>query len=119
MLTILYVALGGAMGSALRYGIGRLFLSSTFPIGTLWVNCSGCFFMGLFAGLITRFSLSDSLKLFVLVGLLGAYTTFSTFGLDTLSLLKNGNYFSATLNMILSNALALFFVYLGLRLAQI
>src|SRR5262245_18352375 len=94
---LLLVGLGGALGSLLRYGvggaIGRLKGGSTFPIETLLINVSGCLVIGLLAGLgEARGALSAPARAFLLVGLLGGFTTFSAFGYETLQLLRGGQW---------------------------
>jgi len=91
---LLAVALGGASGALLRYGATLLtqrYLGQRFPWGTLLVNLMGCFLLGaLLAWSSERSALSEPTRLFLTVGLLGAFTTFSTFGNETLELLRDG-----------------------------
>ena len=94
MTQALLVASGGAVGSVLRYYIGvwalRL-LGPVFPWGTLTVNVVGCFIIGLLAELITRkFGASTELRLLLITGVLGGFTTFSAFSLDAISLFEGG-----------------------------
>jgi len=95
----LAVALGGALGSMARHGTNTLIARSDLPLhyATILVNVVGCGAIGTLAGLITggRLSLSPALRLFVFVGILGGFTTFSAFGLDTFTLLRGGRYFDA------------------------
>jgi fluoride exporter len=91
---ILAVAIGGAVGSVLRYLIGiesgRLF-GTDFPWGTLIINVSGSFLIGVFAALFaTKWSTPPSAKVFLIVGICGGYTTFSTFALDVWYLIERG-----------------------------
>ncbi|GAA3850373.1 fluoride efflux transporter CrcB [[Pseudomonas] carboxydohydrogena] len=91
---ILAVALGGAIGSVMRYlvgiGAGRAF-GTDFPWGTLIINITGSFVMGVFAGLFAvRWNLPQAARIFLTVGICGGYTTFSTFSLDTFYLIERG-----------------------------
>jgi len=91
---ILAVALGGALGSVMRYlvgiGAGRA-LGTDFPWGTLIINITGSFMMGVFAGLFAvRWNLPQAARIFLTVGICGGYTTFSTFSLDAFYLIERG-----------------------------
>lgn len=123
MLNYLLVALGGALGSVAGYGasgpVARWF-GETFPWGTLLVNVSGCFAIGLFATLtITegRWLVSPAARTFFTVGICGSYTTFSSFSLQTLSLAREEEWLYAGLNILGSVELCLIFVWLGHFLA--
>lgn len=119
---ILAVALGGAVGSVLRYGVSGLayrLLGSTFPWGTLVVNVTGCFLIGILWGLVERYPLRPSTNLLVFTGILGAFTTFSTFGLESMNLMRDGEVGAAAANVVASNVAGLFVVYLGFALARI
>lgn len=88
----LYVALGGAIGASIRYGAG-LYIgqSSIFPWATWWINIIGCLFAGLFFALSQKYSiLQHEIRLFFMLGILGGFTTFSSFGLEVFQLLKQG-----------------------------
>ncbi|MCM5559914.1 fluoride efflux transporter CrcB [Pleomorphomonas sp. JP5] len=94
LVSVLLVAMGGAFGSVCRYlvgvGAGRL-LGPDFPFGTMIVNIVGSFFMGLFIELLAlKFDGSESLRLFVAVGVLGGFTTLSSFSLDSVTLFERG-----------------------------
>lgn len=111
--------LGGAAGSLLRHlltiGIEHRW-SPSFPWATLIVNVLGSFGIGLFAGLVADsgpLSVSSSTRLLVMVGIFGGFTTFSSFSLQTLDLLKAGHFLSAASNILLSVALCLLAVWLG------
>jgi CrcB protein len=113
------VAIGGALGSLARHGINHLvhvrWLTTRFPLGTVIVNLSGCFIIGLLAGLAAsdRFVVRAPMREFVFVGLLGGFTTFSSFGLDTLMLTRGGSLGPAVLNIALQVAGGLIVVWLG------
>ena len=123
MIRILMIALAGAAGALSRYGLGtaaqRLFPAG-FPGGTLVVNVIGCFLIGLLTSMsLDRFSLSLTSRLVLVVGFLGAFTTFSAFGYDTLNLLRNGTILRAMLNVVLSVGLGLLAVWAGLMTARL
>jgi CrcB protein len=95
MQQILIVGLGGCLGAILRYKLGGLVLHHStdwrFPLGTFVVNLLGCFLAGVVAGLIERHSwFSPNVRIFLLAGFLGGFTTFSAFGVDTVFLLRKG-----------------------------
>jgi CrcB protein len=121
-LNTLLVAAGGAIGAALRYLLGGWIssrLGPDFPWGTFIVNVSGCLLIGTVLGLVERGALPGAARLFVAVGMLGGYTTFSTFGYETLRLLEGGELLSAALNAFGQLGLGLVAVYLGLVAARI
>src|SRR5208282_686032 len=97
--TVTLVGMGGAIGSILRYlastGIQNKFLS-TFPYGTLCVNISGCFLIGIIYALAERNNISPEWRFFLATGICGGYTTFSTFSFESLSLLREGELFYAS-----------------------
>tara|TARA_B000000475_G_C15670480_1_gene313784 strand:- start:60 stop:431 length:372 start_codon:yes stop_codon:yes gene_type:complete len=118
MKEIWYVGIGGFLGSVLRYGI-NLFSYRSYPIqlipyGTLFVNCLGCFLAGISVALLKKYNLNiESLNLFLITGFLGAFTTFSAFGNESIKLfLSNQNqlFFG---NIILNVFLSIFSVWLG------
>ncbi|WP_198264695.1 fluoride efflux transporter CrcB [sulfur-oxidizing endosymbiont of Gigantopelta aegis] len=116
------IAAGGALGSVMRFwmsgGIYTL-LGRNFPYGTLSVNLLGSFFIGIaFIFLTERLSLGSEMRAFILIGFLGAFTTFSTFSLETLLLLQEGLLLRAALNMVLSVTLCLFATWAGIMLAR-
>ncbi|MCL4157165.1 UNVERIFIED_CONTAM: hypothetical protein GTU68_000264 [Idotea baltica] len=113
---------GGACGATARFlvvsKVGEKF-GSNFPYGTLTVNVIGSFVMGFLAiMLVERLALDPLLKLGVFVGFLGAFTTFSTFSMDTLSLLESGQSFRALLYMFVSVLLSVLAVWLGVVLGK-
>ena len=119
MLAYLWIALGGALGSVGRFWfsgvIGRRF-GETFPWGTLLVNVSGSFAIGLLAALAEpggRRFISPSGRLFLMYGICGGYTTFSSFSVQTLELLRDGDWFKAGANAAGSMVLCLVAVWLG------
>ena len=103
---LLYVGAGGFIGSALRFLVGgwaqRLAPMGGFPVGTLAVNVIGCLAIGLLGGLADQRQVLDAgQRLFLMVGVLGGFTTFSSFALETLGLTQDGDLFRALLNFLL------------------
>lgn len=116
-----YVAVGSAAGGVLRYGLTGLVprTSGGFPIGTLVVNVVGCLLIGLSAGAFAGpYIIRQEYRLALQVGLLGGFTTFSTFGLESFLLANDGQMRFAAFNLVLSNGLGLTAVWLGYRLAE-
>jgi CrcB protein len=110
------IALAGAAGALARWGLNSWFgpRFPSFPMGTLVINVTGSFVIGLlFVGLVERGVGSDTLRLALLTGFLGAYTTFSTFSLETFRLLEQGELRAAITNIVLSVALGLVAVWVG------
>jgi len=122
MWKLLAIAGGGGAGAVCRYllATGAQKLTGTdFPLGTLMVNVIGCFFLGLLGYLLTGpLVVREEYRLALLVGFLGGFTTFSTFGFDTFSLLNDGQRGLAFANIFLSNGLGLLAVWLGYRLGE-
>ncbi len=120
MMKFAWIALGGAGGSVMRYvaaGLVQRWAGGAFPAGTLLVNVLGCFAIGCLATPFQEGGLvPQEVRLLVMVGLLGGFTTFSTFGLETIQLLRDGEWFLGMGNVLLSNALGLMACWLGLRL---
>lgn len=118
------VGVGGALGSMARHGMNVLvhqrWSVPRFPIGTLIVNVSGCCIIGLLAGLVISGRLPMRLywREFVFVGLLGGFTTFSTFGLDTVVLVRSGDLTQAMTNILLQVLGGLGGVYICLVIAE-
>jgi CrcB protein len=118
MKELIAIALGGSMGAVARYAVANgvyAWLGRGFPHGTLVVNVSGCLMMGLLTELmLQRFALAVEYRAAILIGFLGAYTTFSTFALETLYLFEQGSLLKALLNILLSNVLCVAGVWFGL-----
>ena len=118
------VALGGALGAVLRFLISTgvyQWLGRGFPYGTLAVNIIGSFLIGLMteALVVQRVALGDEYRLAILVGVFGSLTTFSTFSLDTLYLLEQGNLTKALLNVFVSVSVCILVVWIGLSMGRL
>jgi CrcB protein len=116
--TCLAVMIGGALGALARYGVGLLTLpiSGQLPWGTIIINVTGSFVIGLFGTLTLasgRYPVSETLRLFVMIGLCGGFTTFSSFSLQTLDLMRGGALERAAINVAASVALCIAAVALG------
>jgi len=113
----MFIALGGLVGTLFRYwlsGVVARQYGETFPWGTMVVNLVGCFLAGVvFYITEERFLLSPTLRTVLLIGFLGGFTTFSSYGLQTFTLLRDGEFGLATLNVAASNVLGLFMVWTG------
>lgn len=115
----LAVMAGGALGTAARYLVSGAVANAfgqTFPWGTLIVNVTGCFVIGFFAALTApdaRLLVSGTTRQFVMTGICGGYTTFSSFSQQTLSLMQDGEWLQAGGNVLGSTVLCLLFVWLG------
>jgi CrcB protein len=123
MVSWIWVAVGGALGSVARFWLATVMAALTgprFPWGTLLINVVGSFVIGCFGTLTGSrgvWSVPPNVRVFVMVGICGGFTTFSSFSLQTLELLQSGAFLSAGGYIIGSFALCLFFVWLGAQLA--
>jgi fluoride exporter len=129
---LLYIAIGGGVGSVLRYLLGGWTQRvaggaaggvagtavGAFPFGTLVVNALGCLAIGVLGALFAMHRVRDEWRLMLAVGLLGGFTTFSSFAFETLTLAEDGARGRALSNLLLTNALCLLAVWLGYRLTQ-
>ncbi|HEV2320835.1 MAG TPA: fluoride efflux transporter CrcB [Gammaproteobacteria bacterium] len=116
------VAMGGIVGCCARYGVSQavqVFYGRSFPLATLAINVSGCLAMGfLFYLTLERVSVSPSLRVAILTGVLGGFTTFSTFAMETLLLMEDGETAYAVLYVLLSVGLGVAAAFLGAYLAR-
>jgi fluoride exporter len=123
MLNYVWIAVGSALGGMARYwcsGAAARLVGETFPWGTLFVNVTGCFIIGFFATLTGpdgRIFAGSAARQFVMLGLLGGFTTFSSFSLQTLNLVQDNEWLQAGGNIIGSVVLCLLAVWLGYLLA--
>jgi len=111
MKSLIVIGLGGALGSISRYlvqvAVGKQ-ITATFPLGTLFVNITGCFLIGLLYGLAGRYAwMTLEWRLFLITGICGGYTTFSTYSFESITLFKQGNYAYFTLYVTSSVILGL------------
>jgi CrcB protein len=117
------IGLAGFVGTLARYwlaGVAARRYGETFPVGTFAVNALGCFLAGvLFYLMYDRFLTSPTLRSVIFIGLLGGFTTFSSYGLQTFTLLRDGEISMALLNIGLSNVAGLFLVWAGYKLAGV
>jgi fluoride exporter len=120
---LLFVMIGGALGAGLRYQIGRLMLGLLgpgFPWGTWFINLTGGLFMGLLAGILARHggAAGESWRLLIGVGVLGGYTTFSTFSLEAANMIQRGDWTPALLYVASSAIGAILMLFAGLGIAR-
>jgi CrcB protein len=117
MFRTLLVGIAGLAGTLLRYWLSGFVArryGETFPVGTMVVNVLGCLVAGaVFYLTEERFLVNPTLRTVILIGLLGGFTTFSSYGLQTFTLLRDGEFGLATLNIVVSNVLGLFMVWVG------
>jgi CrcB protein len=120
---VLLVALGGALGSIARYLMASRIQTATgwqFPLGTVLVNILGCFLIGiLYVLLVARPDPKHELRALLITGVMGGFTTFSSFSLETVTMAMNGNYTGASVNVVISVAACLVGTVLGIALARI
>jgi fluoride exporter len=121
-LRLTLIAVFGAVGTLARYGLQGLVqvrTATTFPYGTLLVNLSGCFLLGLIGQFtLNRLVISPDWRVAIAVGLFGGYTTFSSFGWETAKMLEDGDWLHATAYVAISVAAGLLLSIAGIRLAN-
>lgn len=115
---MLFVFLGGGIGSALRYAVQCALGAQAFPWATLAVNVAGSFLIGLFGALSAKFGWPEGTRLLLTTGLCGGFTTFSTFSKETLGLLQSGSYGTAAAYLAGSLSLGLLAAFLGFKAAH-
>ena len=117
----LMIALGGSAGALSRYFVSAFVNNSAaaaFPLGTLFLNVTGSFVIGFLFQVYQSVLVADEVKMFLTVGFLGSYTTFSTYSLETLNLFLSHEYKSAAINILVSNILAVSMSLLGMIAAK-
>lgn len=119
---IIWLALAGAAGTLARYGLGGLvqrWLGAIFPWGTISINILGTFAFGVIWAMAgERSAIPAEVRVIVLIGFMGAFTTFSTFMFETGQLMRDGEYLYAVANLAIQNIVGLAFLFLGLKLGQ-
>jgi CrcB protein len=118
----LLIAVGGAAGSVLRYVVGRAVQGSSasgFPIGTMVVNITGCFLIGVLVRQLMNVQTTPEMRALLVVGFCGGFTTFSTFSAETIGLIEGGEYGRAATYVILSVALCLGATFAGMATMQL
>ena len=118
-----FLIIAGGIGALLRYSVSLFFLiytNTNFPLGVLLVNILGSFLFGLIRALSEdKGIIGPEVRLVILVGFLGSFTTFSTFAFDNISLFSNGQIGYFIINILLNNLLGIFFVYLGFKVSKL
>lgn len=121
MYKIILLASGGAIGTVLRYSLSGFtyrFVNGVFPWGTLLVNLAGSFVIGLLWGLFEIDNFSTNVRHFIFIGILGGFTTFSTFTLESLNLFRDGEIKLALSNILASNIFGLLLVLAGFIISK-
>jgi CrcB protein len=117
----LYIITGGGIGAVLRYISSQYFntiFGTSFPIGTLFVNTIGALIIGFLFNLFQLYSVQPELRLFLITGFLGGFTTFSTYSLETVQYLMNGNIKYGLINIFTNNILCIVFVLFGMWICK-
>jgi CrcB protein len=116
--SLLIVGIGGAAGSMIRF-LAQRFLNLSFPFGTLLVNLSGCFLIGIFWALLTRNNLSESMRLLWITGFCGGFTTFSAFTAEGNQMMMEGRWLLFFIYLTVSIAGGFFVTFLGFKIFHI
>ncbi|OGH96056.1 MAG: hypothetical protein A2104_08355 [Candidatus Melainabacteria bacterium GWF2_32_7] len=121
MIGVLLIALGGALGSVLRFGVITLtykFFDINFPWGTIFANLIGCLIIGIIWAVLDTFDEPKHLKLFLITGLLGGFTTFSSFALENFNMFRAGEIKLVAANILISNIAGILLVFVGYYLVK-
>jgi fluoride exporter len=120
---LLLICLGGALGTGARYLIGGLaarWLGSEFPYGTLFINVLGSFLIGFVQQVgLTTLAIPETTRLVLTIGVMGGFTTYSSFSYETISLIENGSWLGAAANVVLTTGVCLVVCVLGLALGRV
>lgn len=122
MKTLIAIALGGSLGALSRYYLSKFFLNligGFFPWGTIIINLTGSFLIGIFFNLFDKSIISVEIKTFITIGFLGAFTTFSTFALENLNLLRDGEIKIVLLNILISNIFGILSAFIGFYIIEL
>ena len=121
MIKVLFIAIGGAIGSVGRYALSSFAHSisfTVFPVGTLMVNLIGSFLIGILGGFFEGGSMLPQVRSFLVIGVLGGFTTFSSYSLETFNLMREGELRLAMINLVLNNVLGIVLAFLGFALVK-
>ncbi|MBN1531096.1 MAG: fluoride efflux transporter CrcB [Spirochaetes bacterium] len=122
MRQLIPIAVGGSVGALMRFTLSRYItqaVNTAFPVGTAAVNITGSLIIGFAYVLFSELSLSPELRSFFIIGLLGAFTTFSTFSLETMTMLEDGEVRYALYNVLINNLMSLTAACAGILLCRI
>lgn len=121
MLRLFLVAAGGAIGTVCRYALSGLdykFSNGVFPFSTLLINLAGSFVIGFLWGLFEGLTVSPDVRMFIFIGILGGFTTFSTFSLENFNLLRDGEIKITLWNIFITNVAGIALVFIGFILSR-
>lgn len=121
MLRLLFIGLGGAIGTMCRYLVSSIdarWSNGIFPLSTLLINVAGSLVIGLLWGFFERSVISPHVRMFIFVGILGGFTTFSTFSLETFHLIRDGEIKVALMNVAMTNIVGIALVFVGFWLSR-
>ncbi|MBU1075696.1 MAG: fluoride efflux transporter CrcB [Spirochaetes bacterium] len=119
---LFFIAIGGSIGALSRYTLSRYIgqtANDLFPYGTLLVNVAGSFLIGFFFEIFNRSVISSDLKSLITIGFLGAFTTFSTYTLETVNLFRDNEIKMGVLNIVYNNSLAILFLIIGIYFSKV
>jgi CrcB protein len=122
MAKYIYIFLGAGFGALARYilaGVVEFHINSLFPYGTLVVNIVGSFFIGFLWSVFRVISITPEIRSLIFVGILGGFTTFSSFMFESMNLLKDGEYIYGIANVLLANIIGLTAVFFGFKLGDL